>query len=316
MLAHIIGGVNRIYIGVNKQIEYPKGNCLVISDDLIDTKRRPQIFDPLKDGINPLKDLNYRKICDWVDIFDALFSRGESTLTKDTGLDFIAEALVNAMVSEIRGEPIALRDLIPPADKKDPTGHIWAYGKMQRILRSPVLTAMLSGERKDFAFHPRSMIVARVNRAELGEFDAQVIAFFLMAQFKGQICLPDGGSYLRDLHISLLRENRLIFGVNHLGELPEKFRQQALLLSERVPAGALYDDAVTLAKLAGKRPDPLREDNPYNKFIDDAMATEPVSPPPLAEPRRIRNFPAKRARRARRPRRTFETKGAGNWSAP
>ena len=43
--------------------------------------------------------------------------------------------------------------------------------------------------------------------------------------------------------------------------------------------GALYDDAVTLAKHAGLRPDPQREDNPYNRFIDNAM-----QPPPPRDP--------------------------------
>lgn len=36
--------------------------------------------------------------------------------------------------------------------------------------------------------------------------------------------------------------------------------------------GCTFEDAVELAKYERLRPDPTREKNPYNKFIDDAMA--------------------------------------------
>jgi hypothetical protein len=38
-------------------------------------------------------------------------------------------------------------------------------------------------------------------------------------------------------------------------------------------SGALFDDAVVLARLAGLRPDFTRGENPYNAFIDTAMGT-------------------------------------------
>jgi hypothetical protein len=37
-------------------------------------------------------------------------------------------------------------------------------------------------------------------------------------------------------------------------------------------AGATYEDAETLAKYRKLRPDFLRGDNDYNRFIDEAMA--------------------------------------------
>jgi hypothetical protein len=45
------------------------------------------------------------------------------------------------------------------------------------------------------------------------------------------------------------------------------------LIEDREASGALFDDAVTLAQLAGFRPDFSREENPYNAFIDRAMGT-------------------------------------------
>src|SRR5207237_837427 len=63
-------------------------------------------------------------------------------------------------------------------------------------------------------FNPKSMIVARINRAELGDFDALVLGLFLMSHFKGQLVVPDLGFYGRDAHVSLVRQNRLIAGVS------------------------------------------------------------------------------------------------------
>lgn len=101
------------------------------------------------------------------------------------------------------------------------------------------------------------MIMARVNRVELGDFDALVLGLLLIANYKGQIVVPDFGFYGRDAHVSLIRENRLIAGVNFIGELPPKLRQSVLLIKEsvllikeKVPSGATADDAETLAGYA------------------------------------------------------------------
>jgi hypothetical protein len=71
----------------------------------------------------------------------------------------------------------------------------------------------------------------------------------------------------------LIRENRLVAGVNFLGELAPKLRHATLLIEDRVGAGALYEDAVTLAQHAGLRPDHSRDENPYNAFIDRTMGS-------------------------------------------
>ena len=91
-------------------------------------------------------------------------------------------------------------------------------------------------------------------RAELGEFDALVLGFFLMAQFRGQVIVEDLGFYGRDAHVSLMRENRLIAGVNFLDELPDKLRKAVLLIEDKVGMSATVDDAETLARYAGHRP--------------------------------------------------------------
>jgi hypothetical protein len=104
------------------------------------------------------------------------------------------------------------------------------------------------------------------NRAELGEFDALVIGLLLMAQFKGQIVVPDFGFYGRDLHSILIREERLIGGVDFLDQLPPKLRQLAVLM-DTVPSGTTFEDGETLALHARL----LRGTNEYNDFVHAAM---------------------------------------------
>ena len=251
--------MNTLHVGFSKNIELPKGGYLYINDEVPDVPRA-RIFDPLEHCFNPLHKMDYRKRCEFVEIIDALFPRGDSTLTKDTGLDFIAEAL--------EAEPKSLADLIPEPNKKSSTGHVWAYGKIRRIVRSPVLSRVLCSTDNQFSFNPRSVILARINRAELGDFDTLVLGLFLMSHFKGQVVVPDFGFYGRDCHVSLIRENRLIAGVNFLDELPEALRNAAMLIEDKVASGVTMKDAETLASYARL----LRGTNGYNDFVQAAVA--------------------------------------------
>jgi hypothetical protein len=142
------------------------------------------------------------------------------------------------------------------------------------LLASPVLRRVLCEIEPVFSFNPRSRIQARINRAELGEFDSLVLGLFLIGQYKGQVVVPALGFYGRDVHTSLIRENRLIAGVNYLDELKRKapeLREAVLLMKEKAAKGATFKDAVELAEIAGLRPDFMREDNDYNRFIQGAM---------------------------------------------
>jgi hypothetical protein len=89
-----------------------------------------------------------------------------------------------------------------------------------------------------------------------------------MAQFKEQLVVPDFGFYGRDVHAGLVREGRLIAGVNTLAELTPRLRQAVLLIEDKVAAGATADDAETLAQYAGLLP----RTNGFSSFVEDAMA--------------------------------------------
>ena len=90
----------------------------------------------------------------------------------------------------------------------------------------------------------------------------------LIAQFKGQLVIPSMGFYGRDAHVNLIEEERLIAGVNTLGELTPLLRQNMLLVSDKVASGAIADDAEELAKYQGL----LKGTNAFNDFVEKAIA--------------------------------------------
>jgi hypothetical protein len=120
----------------------------------------------------------------------------------------------------------------------------------------------------NFTFNPNSVNMARISRAELGDFDALVLGLLLMGHFKGQLVVPDLGFYGRDAHVSLVREERLVGGVNFLAELPEKLRSGVLLMQERAASGATVEDAEVLARYEQLVPGT----NAFNEFVAEAIS--------------------------------------------
>jgi hypothetical protein len=79
---------------------------------------------------------------------------------------------------------------------------------------------------------------------------ALIIGLFLTGNFEGQLVIPDFGFYGRDAHVSLMRVERLIAGVNSLDELLTKLRKAVLLITDKTGSGTTYEDAVALATYA------------------------------------------------------------------
>lgn len=259
--------MSKIFIGKDFEIDFPRGGCLSIDNKVREVKewRHPRTFDPLRDSFNPFASLDYRKSCDIVDTFDALFPGGSSTLTREDGLEYIAELLEKKPANFQ-----ALSDMIPVPDSKSEPGHRWAYRKVRRILRSPVLRKVLC-ELPTFSLKRGSVNQARIDWAELGPFDALALGLFLIAEFKGPIVIREFHRYARPMHIALMDENRLFAGVRRLSQLKGDVLDAALLM-ETIPSKCTFKDAQTLAENEGLRPDHLREKNDYNDFIAWAMA--------------------------------------------
>lgn len=289
--------MNHIFIGT-AHVKLPESGFLYLNDQ-VPLIPRARYFDYRKHSFNILHNLTYRKICDIVDTFEALFRETDGTLTEGFGLTYIAKQLSQ--------QPTSFDTLIPEPDKKSGTGHLWAHDKLQRLLLSPVLRQVLCNPKPNFT--GGQTVFARLNRAELGDFDALALGLFLIAQWKSAVVLPDLGFYGRDMHTAIIRENRIVAGVEDLSDLLDKLRRRVLKIPEPVIAGALHDDAIELAKYArtpeGQIIAPGTDG--YSSFILDAMRPppepEPVqlwTPPPLTKPQ-VQPKTVKRTWRGRDP---------------
>ena len=238
--------MNKIFVGLTKTVPPPKRG-LFIHDEVPDISRA-RIFNPTKHSFNPLKNIDYRKARALADVLYTAYPQGDNTLTVRNGKRALLKALLSATrLDQIEGDPEIT-------------------GMIDDLLQSPVLTRVLCNS-TNFSFSPNSLILARLNRAELGDFDALILGLFLIEHFEGQIVLPDFGFYGRDVNISLIREERLIAGVNFLSELTPKLRNSVLLIDDKIASGTTFDDAETLANYARLS----RGTNAYNSFIDHAM---------------------------------------------
>lgn len=226
---------NKLYIGFSKQIDLPTSKFIFINDE-IPKLFRARLFDPLKDHFNPLARIDYRRARHLVDVLYTTTPQGENTLTVRNGKRALLKALLDAKsFDEIEGDDEV-------------------SGMIDDLLVSPVLKRVLCTPGEQFSFATNSIILARINRAELGDFDALVLGLLLIGQFKGQVVLPDFGFYGREAHVSLIREERLIAGVNFLDELPLRLRQASLLIADKDAAKATFKDAELLANYSGYVP--------------------------------------------------------------
>src|SRR5476651_2067660 len=168
--------MNKLNIGFLKTIDLPKGGYLLIDDEVRDIPRS-RVFDPLKHCFNPLKDIDYKRARELAELFYTISPQGDNTLTLRNGKRTLLKALLKA--DRLDGVKAAKGDEEVKALIDD-------------ILISPVLRRVLCNP-TNFSFNPKSAIVARISRKELGDFDSLVIGMMLMSIYGGQIILPDGG---------------------------------------------------------------------------------------------------------------------------
>lgn len=231
-----------LIVGKNKTLlleQLPSTFLFIDDGELIDQltfpkRRRVTYLDLQKHALNPLKDINYQRAVAFTEILKSAFPGGANTLTKETFEHQLLEAL--------DAKPRNLATLIPNTKET-----LYSYQKIQRLLLSPVLKNFLTRP-TNFSF--TGILIARLNRAELGDFDCFILANLLINNYKGHVVIPDYGTYACPFHLSLIRQNRLTAGVHFLSELPENLRN-AFLLGETLPSQCTFEDANTLANSAG-----------------------------------------------------------------
>lgn len=256
--------MNLLIVGTNKTktiLEHLPNSFLLIDDgeiiDAIEIPKRRKVtrFDFTKHSFNPLKNLDYQKAREFISILDAVFPEGANTLTKKNS-NFI---LLNALLDK----PKTLSSLFPRAIKSDPA-QTDAYQKIQTLLLSPVLNDILCKSKTLFSLN--GILLARLDRAELGDFDCFVLANLLISQYRGTVVIPDFGFYGRAHHTRLIRQNRLIAGINFFDEVPD-LHNDLLLIGKKIGKHTTAEDAAILALYAGKTPNT----NAHTEFIQTSI---------------------------------------------
>lgn len=254
--------MNKLIVGRDKSgLVTAPGHFLLIDDgsiiDRLDlpTRRKVIEFDVTKHSFNPVRGIDYARARDFVSILDAVFPEGDSTLTKK-GSNFV---LLKALLER----PKSLDKMLGPNPKDG--AHTDAYQKLETLLLSPVLRSVLC-KATNFPF--TGTILARLDRAALGDFDCFVMANLLIGQYKGQVIVPDFGFYAAPHHASLIRQERLMAGVNFLDEVSVAMRQRLLMIEDKAGRSCTVDDAKVLAGYTGLTP----ATNAYVDFIQDCIS--------------------------------------------
>ncbi|GAO38364.1 hypothetical protein SCH01S_14_00280 [Sphingomonas changbaiensis NBRC 104936] len=98
-----------------------------------------------------------------------------------------------------------------------------------------------------------SVILAKIDPAELGTFDAFLLGNLLMSQFQGAIVVPQFGFFATLAHKELLAQERLIAGINFFDEVPQ-LKNELLLIEKKIGFLTTPDDARLLAEFEGVVP--------------------------------------------------------------
>lgn len=255
----LIVGTNKSKIIANLPSEF----LLIDDGPLIDALTFPPDWrvthlDLTVHSLNPLQGMNYRKAREFVAGLYAASPQGENTLTVRNGRRALAK-LLNAH---------------PPRLDKMRFDHSDA----QQEAKGMIEDLLLSDTLKDFLckptnFHLDGVLLARLDRTIHTDFECLILANILMSSFKGPIVVPDFGFYGTAPHVSLIRQGRLIAGVNYLDEpKDEDLRKQVLLMEPKIASHCIADDAEILAQFAGLIRDPMREECDFNKFVRAAIA--------------------------------------------
>jgi hypothetical protein len=223
-----------------------------IADAFAEHFPQAKLFDISQHSFNPLRSIDYKRARDFAQILYTVSPEGRDTLTVRNGKRALAR-LVLANTTRL--------DRIASDDEKDAE----ALAAIDDVLFSPVLKDVLCRP-TNFSF--KGSLIARINRAELGDQDALILALLLIGQFKGQIVVPDFGFYGRPLHLSLIRQGRLTCGVNYLAELEPKLRQAVLLIKDKVGQHCSADDAGILASYTNLIPGTTA----HTEYVKDLVA--------------------------------------------
>jgi len=221
------------------------------------------VFDPAEHSFNPISDMYDTKADAFLEVLDAAFPQGQTTLTSRYSNHLIFKAL---LANKPRLEAL----IQPPKDNKD----IYqkdAYEKIERLLLYRVLERVLNrGTRLSFT----GTIVMRLDPSLLGDRVCFVLANMAINQYPGQVVITDFGRYAIPAHRQLITQGRLLAGVNFFDELTDEMKNALLAgttKETRIPSLCNPDDAAELAVHAGHP----RGSEGHTTYIDLAIKRAP-----------------------------------------
>jgi hypothetical protein len=201
-----------------------------IADAFLETFPRAKLFDPTVHSFNPLRGMDYKRARDFAAAVYTASPQGENTLTVRNGKRALTRLLLD--------NPGRLDHL-----KSSGEADAEALATIEDLLLSPVLRRVLCNP-TNFSF--KGSVVARIDRAELGDFDAFVLASLLIGQYQGQVIVPDFGFYGRDFYTAFIRQNRLTAALTSLSEVPPKLQQALLGIKDKTIYRTTLEDAERL----------------------------------------------------------------------
>lgn len=146
------------------------GSFLYI-DDEIPSHPKAKVFDPLKHSFNPLKNIEKKTARDLAHVLYAASPQGENTPTVRNG----RRALARALFEDERFDKLDVQSDIKGVKEE-------VEAMIEELLFTDTARAVLCSD-NDFAFGGRNTkVFARLNRAELGDFDAFVIGSLLRSR--------------------------------------------------------------------------------------------------------------------------------------
>jgi hypothetical protein len=222
-----------------------------IADAFLQRFPRAKLFDITKHSFNPLRGMDYAKARAFAAALYTASPEGKDTLTVRNGKRAMARLLLN--------NPSRLDKLKGHGERDEE-----ALATIEDLLLSPVLRRVLCNP-TNFSF--KGSVVAKLDRAVLGDFDAFVLASLLIGQHQGHTIVPDSGFFLKDMHVSLIRQNRLTCGLNSLSEVSDILRHAILGIKQKEGHGCLFEDAEVLAKYRRLEP----STRGFRDYVDTVM---------------------------------------------
>lgn len=224
-----------------------------IADAFLTKFPKARSFAVARHSFNPLRGIDYKRARDFAAALYTANPEGANTLTVRNGK--------RALLKLLLGGTTRLDKLPSPGD--DP-GLIEAVATVEDLLLSPVLRQVLCRP-TNFSF--KGAVVVKLDRASLGDFDCFVLASLLIGQSEGHVIVPDFGFYGRDFYVQLVRQERLIAGLDLLSSLPAPLQQTALSIKDKTVYRTTREDAERLSFYVGV-PNPSQiTDLPEGKFL-------------------------------------------------